>query len=991
MTVSGMRKFNVDINGAEVLTNFDLFALTGSRYVAEVMRYTTTANSSGQIVITFTSIIDNAKINGIEIIETIPSEAPTIVSPASATPNPVTATTTALSVLGADNNGEANLTYTWAATGIIPAPAIFSVNGTNAAKTTIATFTKAGSYTFLVTVRDQGNQTVTSSVTVMVNQTLTGIVVSPSTVTVQTSATQQFTATTRDQFGAVLTTQPTITWNTTNGSISETGLYTAGTSGGTATVSATSGNITAIANVTVTSRTYTITASAGIGGSISPTGAISVLQGASQTFSITPSSGYQISNVLVDGVSVGAVNSYSFTSVIAGHTISASFLSSALDTVYRINCGGSASQPYSTDQYYSGGTAYSVTSTIVTTGVTNPAPQSVYKTERYGAMTYTLPGLTPGSQYKVRLHFAEIYFTAIEKRKFNVAINGTAVLSNYDIYASTGARYKAEVKEYFAIANSSGQIVLTFTNVIENSKINGIEIIRTIPDAAPTIATAASATPNPVTGSTAALSVLGDDDNGESNLIYTWSTTGTVPAAVTFSANGTNTAKTVTATFIKAGSYTFQATVRDQENQTVTSTVMVTVGQTLSGIIVSPSTAIVQTSATQLFIATAHDQFASALSTQPAITWNTTNGSISESGLYTAGASGGTATVTATSGSVNGTATVTITIPDAAPTIATVASATPNPVSGSTTALSVLGDDDNGESNLIYTWSTTGTVPAAVTFSANSTNAAKAVTATFAKAGSYTFLASVRDQGNQTVTSTVAVTVGQTLTGIIVSPSTAIVQTSATQQFTAAAADQFGTQITSPSLSWTVSGGGTISTAGLFTATQTAGGPYTISVNSGSVSGTAQVTVEEVQSGVIVYDDQLASGYMNYSWSGTYNLNDATLVKVGTKSLSIIYASGWAGLQLQKSTGTQTHTGFTKYTFWAHGGTSGTRKCQFFTRSNSGQESNHITIDIPANTWTLITIPLSSLGNPADAKTILLQECTGSAQPEFNIDQLELK
>jgi hypothetical protein len=72
-------------------------------------------------------------------------------------------------------------------------------------------------------------------------------------------------------------------------------------------------------------NTYTITASAGAHGSITPSGTVSVNYGASQTFSITPSTGYHVSNVLVDGGSVGAVTSYTFTNVAANHTISASF------------------------------------------------------------------------------------------------------------------------------------------------------------------------------------------------------------------------------------------------------------------------------------------------------------------------------------------------------------------------------------------------------------------------------------------------------------------------------------------------------------------------------------------------------------------------------------------------------------------------------------------------------------------------------------------
>src|SRR5207244_11738159 len=84
----------------------------------------------------------------------------------------------------------------------------------------------------------------------------------------------------------------------------------------------------------------------------------------------------------------------------------------------------------------------------------------------------------------------------------------------------------------------------------------------------PTVATPASATPNPVTAATTNLSVLGADDGGEGNLAYTWATTGTPPAAVTFSGNGTNAAKNVVATFASAGSYSFQVTIKNQWNLT---------------------------------------------------------------------------------------------------------------------------------------------------------------------------------------------------------------------------------------------------------------------------------------------------------------------------------------------------------------------------------------------------------------------------------------
>ena len=71
--------------------------------------------------------------------------------------------------------------------------------------------------------------------------------------------------------------------------------------------------------------TYIIVASAGTGGSISPSGNVTVLSGSNQSFSITASGGYSISDVLVDSSSVGAVSSYTFTNVTSDHTISATF------------------------------------------------------------------------------------------------------------------------------------------------------------------------------------------------------------------------------------------------------------------------------------------------------------------------------------------------------------------------------------------------------------------------------------------------------------------------------------------------------------------------------------------------------------------------------------------------------------------------------------------------------------------------------------------
>ena len=104
-------------------------------------------------------------------------------------------------------------------------------------------------------------------------------------------------------------------------------------------------SISIISNTTVTAtfavNTYTITASAGTGGSITPSGAVTVNQGATQSFTITPNAGYQIADVKVDGVSAGAVAAYSFSNVTANHTVTATFAVNTYTITASAGTGGS--------------------------------------------------------------------------------------------------------------------------------------------------------------------------------------------------------------------------------------------------------------------------------------------------------------------------------------------------------------------------------------------------------------------------------------------------------------------------------------------------------------------------------------------------------------------------------------------------------------------------------------------------------------------------
>ncbi|MBU2539884.1 hypothetical protein KJ786_01885, partial [Patescibacteria group bacterium] len=82
---------------------------------------------------------------------------------------------------------------------------------------------------------------------------------------------------------------------------------------------------------------YIITASAGANGSISPVGSASLTYGNNQTYTITPNTGYKVADVLVDGNSVGAVITYTFSNVYTGHTISATFVAGAQTKTGDIN------------------------------------------------------------------------------------------------------------------------------------------------------------------------------------------------------------------------------------------------------------------------------------------------------------------------------------------------------------------------------------------------------------------------------------------------------------------------------------------------------------------------------------------------------------------------------------------------------------------------------------------------------------------------------
>ncbi len=207
---------------------------------------------------------------------------------------------------------------------------------------------------------------------------------------------------------------------------------------------------------------------------------------------------------------------------------------------------GSGDNPFVADEDYgTGGTTYSVTNTIAIPAniATIAAPAAVYQSARQGVVTYTIPGLTAGTSYTVRLHFAELYFTSAGNREFNVAINGTTVLTNFDIYVAAGAGDTAVVEQYIATANSSGDIVIAFTDGAANQPmVNGIEILgdsaicTTLPSA-PTGLTA-TATSSSIISLTWTAVTPPSNCTINSYSVYSSTTSGFTPSSTTLVASG---------------------------------------------------------------------------------------------------------------------------------------------------------------------------------------------------------------------------------------------------------------------------------------------------------------------------------------------------------------------------------------------------------------------------------------------------------------------
>jgi hypothetical protein len=235
-SAQGPAAVGFDRNGTSAArTSVATFAAAGTYVLAATIRNAAGATVTSSVTVTATSAASDA--------------TPVVVVPVSVVAGSAPVRTATVSVLASDDGGEAALRYAWSATG--PAVVAFADSGTNAAKTTGATFAAAGTYVITAVVSDARGFTAASSATYVVEQVLSAVTVATATGTTLTESSQQITATAVDQFGAELGVQPQFTWSASRGAISATGLYASPAASGQAVVTAVAGGVAGTATVAV--------------------------------------------------------------------------------------------------------------------------------------------------------------------------------------------------------------------------------------------------------------------------------------------------------------------------------------------------------------------------------------------------------------------------------------------------------------------------------------------------------------------------------------------------------------------------------------------------------------------------------------------------------------------------------------------------------------------------------------------------------------------
>jgi len=408
-------------------------------------------------------------------------------------------------------------------------------------------------------------------------------------------------------------------------------------------------------------------------------------------------------------------------------------------------------------------------------------------------------------------------FSANVSGSSNTAVSWKASGGNI----SSGGMYTAPM--------SAGSFVVTATSMADTSKSASAAVSVTA-----TTTVAVTISPGSASLSTGGSQQFTAAVSGSSNTAVTWSATGG-----TITTNGLYTATSA------AGTYTVTATSAADTTKSASASVTVSAAPVVA-VSITPGSASLITGGTQQFTASVSG------SSNTAVTWSATGGSIT-SGLYTAPSAAGTYTVKATSvadSTKSASANVTV---SAAPVVAV----TISPVSASmlSSGTQQFTASVTGSSNTAVSWSA----------SAGSVSSSGMYTAP-AAAGSYTVKAT--SAADSTKSASATVTVSAPVVAVSISPGSASLSTSATQQFTATVTGSSNTAVT-----WSATGG-TVTTGGLYTA-PSAAGTFTVTATSAAdstkfASATVTVSVPVQHSATLTWSPGSAVvGYNVYRGSAT--------------------------------------------------------------------------------------------------------------------------
>lgn len=138
-----------------------------------------------------------------------------------------------------------------------------------------------------------------------------------------------------------------------------------------------------------------------------------------------------------------------------------------------------------------------------------------------------------------------------------------------------------------------------------------------------------------------------------------------------------------------------------------------------------------------------------------------------------------------------------------------------------------------------------------------------------------------------------------------------------------------------------------------------------------------------------VYGDSLNTGWSNWSWSTTVNFTAPSPVYTGSAATSVTISGAWAALYLHSGTLIPISS-YSTLRFWIHGGSQGGQVLQVKLADANGNFSAGATVTPAAGAWTLVSLPLITLGNVQQISGIAWQDWQGAAQPTFYLDQISL-